>query len=59
MIGEGLSSTFPGLLSVFWGKNLYVGNYDFLYTNKSCIIIRDIIATPRYQSLIHNTEKEA
>ena len=24
--GEGLTSAFPGLLSVFRGKNLYVGN---------------------------------
>lgn len=36
--GEGLLSAFPSLLSVFQGKNLYVGNCDFLYANKPCII---------------------
>ncbi len=39
---------FPGLLSVFRGKNLYVGNCDFLYANKSCIMNRSIVATPQY-----------
>lgn len=57
--GEGLSSAFPGLLSVIRGKNLYVGNCDFLYANKLCIINRGIVSTPQYQSLIHKSAKEA
>ena len=53
-----LSSTFPGLLSVFRGKNLYVGNYVFLYDNKSCIIEKGIASTPQYQSLKHKSAME-
>lgn len=44
--GNMLSSAFPGLLSIFRGKNLYVGNYSFLYADKPCIINGGIVATP-------------
>ncbi len=33
-------------VSVSRGKNLYVGNYGFLYANKPCIIKRGIVSTP-------------
>jgi len=57
--GNLLSSTFPGFLLVFRGKNLYIGNYGFLYANKSCTIKRGIASTPQYQSLKHKSAKEA
>ena len=36
--GERGVKCLPQSLSVFRGKNLYVGNCDFLYANKPCII---------------------